>query len=277
MKYLCKYPQRESPYGDLVGTNRRRSGKELEYELIDTGVFDDDRYFDVFLEYATQSPEDILIRVSVHNREPQAARLHLLPTLWFRSTWSWGEEEAWSILLEAGPGSVAASHAGLGEYVLACEGACELLFTENESNAERLRGQPNPTPHLKDAFQRFLVGGERGAVNPERHGTKAAAHYALELPPGGCQVVRLRLSAAPGRTKLGASHHPGPMVFIPWTRDQHGGLSAARLWRRGEAHAACYLHPGVGERLSRGRGACRSRCERALSRGDATGMVSSRG
>jgi hypothetical protein len=203
MKYLYKYPQREFPYRDLVATNARRSREELEYELIDTGVFDDDCYFDVVVEYAKQSPEDILIRVSVHNRGPEPARLHLLPTLWFRNTWSWGEEDEKPALREVGPGVVAASHAVLGEYVLACDGGCELLFTENESNAERLWGQPNPTPYVKDAFHRYLIGGEHGAINPQRAGTKAAAHYLLEVPAGGCQVVRLRLSATSGTTELG--------------------------------------------------------------------------
>jgi len=196
MKYLYKYPQREYPYRDLVDTNRARTKDELEYELIDTGAFDEDRYFDVFVEYAKGGPDDVLVRVSVHNRGPEAARLHLLPTLWFRNTWSWGDGEPKPALREAG-GAVVASHAELGDYTLSCEGAPELLFTENESNVARLWGQTNPTPHVKDAFHRYLVSGERDAVNPAKTGTKAAAHYALNVPAGGSTTVRLRLQASP--------------------------------------------------------------------------------
>ena len=142
MKYLYKYPQREFPYRDLVDTNRPRTREEFEYELLDTGIFDDDRYFDVFLEYAKEGPDDILIRVSVHNRGKEAARLHLLPTLWFRNTWSWGDEGEKPVLREDS-GAIVASHPELGEYTLSCDGAPELLFTENESNAQKLWGQPN--------------------------------------------------------------------------------------------------------------------------------------
>ena len=135
MKYLYKYPQREYPYRDLLEKNRSRSREEFEYELLDTGIFDDDRYFDVFVEYAKAGPEDVLIRITVHNRGPEAARLRLLPTLWFRNTWSWGEDDRKPSLAAAGPGTIRASHPDLGEYWLACDGGAELLFTENESNA----------------------------------------------------------------------------------------------------------------------------------------------
>ena len=174
MKYLYKYPQREFPYRDLVETNRGRTKKELEYELLDTGVFDDDRYFDVVLELAKEGPEDLLIRISVHNRAPEAARLHLLPTLWFRNTWSWGDEGAKPVLRAVG-GAIAASHPELGDSTLSCEGRPELLFTENETNIERLWGEPNPTPYVKDAFHRYVIAGEQEAVNPAGTGTKAAA------------------------------------------------------------------------------------------------------
>jgi len=196
MKSLYKYPQGEFPYRDLLETNRARSREEMEYELLDTGVFNEDRYFDVFMEYAKEGPEDILIRVTVHNRGPEAARLHLLPTLWFRNTWSWGEEGAKPVLAEAGAGKIRATHPELGDYTLACDGKPELLFTENESNVERLWGQANPSPFVKDSFHRYVVGGEAGAVNPAKTGTKAAARYVLEVPAGGCEVVRLRLAAA---------------------------------------------------------------------------------
>jgi hypothetical protein len=195
MKYLYKYPQREFPYRDLVETNRRRSRDELEYELLDTGVFADDRYFDVFVEYAKQDPEDTLIRISVHNRGPQAAHIHLLPTLWFRNTWSWGKGERKPELRSDGR-AIRASHPELGDYMLACDGAPDLLFTENESNVQRLWGQPNPSPFVKDSFHQYLVDGNAMAVHPGRSGTKAAAHYVLEVPAGGVSVVRLRLAAA---------------------------------------------------------------------------------
>ena len=203
MKYLYKYPQGEFPYRDLVETNRRRTKDELEYELLDTGAFQDDRYFDVFLEYAKEGPEDILIKVSVHNRGKEAARLSLLPTLWFRNTWSWGDEGEKPVLREKG-GAIVASHPELGEYTLSCGGKPELLFTENESNAERLWGQPNRTPYVKDAFHRHVIHGEKGAVNPERTGTKAAALYVLEVPAGGVQFVQLRLAQGAAGHKFGA-------------------------------------------------------------------------
>src|SRR6187401_830163 len=194
MKYLYKYPQREYPYRDLIETNRRRSREEFEYELLDTGVFHDDRYFDVFVEYAKEGPEDILIRITVHNRGPEAATLRVLPTLWFRNTWSWGEDHPRPSLRESGPGVIHASHHELGEYQLYCDSARELLFTENESNASRLWGQPNATPYVKDAFHTYIVSGHRDAINPAKVGTKAAAHYVLDVPGGGSQAIRLRLA-----------------------------------------------------------------------------------
>jgi hypothetical protein len=195
MKYLYKYPQEEFPYRDLVETNGGRSREEMEYELLDTGLFDDDRYFDVFVEYAKSDPEDILIRISVHNRGPEAAQIHLLPTLWFRNTWSWGDKEPKPNLVETDRATLRASHSKLGERTLQCDGAVELLFTENETNAGRLWGQPNPSPYVKDAFHRYLIDGEKQAVNPAKSGTKAAAHYVLDVPGGGSKIVRLRLSA----------------------------------------------------------------------------------
>jgi len=197
MKYLYKYPQREYPYRDLVETSRQRSREEFEYELLDTGVFDDDRYFDVFVEYAKGDPEDVLIKVSVHNRGPQAAQIHVLPILWYRNTWSSEEGEPKPMLAQAGQAAIHASHPQLGEYTLQCEGATELLFTENESNNQRLWGQPNPSPYVKDAFHEYVISGKRDAVNPDKRGTKAAAHYVLDVPAGQAKVVRLRLSAKP--------------------------------------------------------------------------------
>jgi Glycosyl hydrolase family 63 C-terminal domain len=194
MKYLYKYPQREYPYLDLVQTNGARSREELEYELIDTGVFNEDRYFDVFVEYAKAKPEDLLIRISVHNRGPEPARLRVLPTMWFRNTWSWGDGSEKPSLREDGAGTVQVSHRDLGDCRLYCEGKAELLFTENESNAERLWNQPNGSPYVKDAFHAYVVGGNTAAVNPHGFGTKAAAHYTLEVPPGASRTIRLRLT-----------------------------------------------------------------------------------
>ena len=197
MKYLYKYPQQAFPYSDLIDTNRGRSREEFEYELLNTGVFDADRYFDVFVEYAKADPEDILIQVSVHNRGPEPAEVHLLPTLWFRNTWSWDKDATKPAMRQVKKGSVLASHAKLGDRTLDCDGDPELLFTENESNAIRLWGQSNPSQYVKDAFHEYIISGKREAVNPSRTGTKAAAHYHLEVPAGGSKVVRLRLSAKP--------------------------------------------------------------------------------
>jgi Glycosyl hydrolase family 63 C-terminal domain len=197
MKYLYKYPQSEFPYRDLLETNRGRSREDFEYELLDTGIFDEDKYFDVFVEYAKADPEDTLIRISVFNRGPEAAQINVLPTLWFRNTWTWEEGEQKPVLGQVDGNKIHASHHLLGEYTLQCEGATELLFTENESNNEKLWGHANASPYVKDAFHRYVISGESDAVNPAKTGTKAAAHYILNVPAGGSKVVRLRLSAKP--------------------------------------------------------------------------------
>ena len=198
MKYLYKYPQRAYPYDDLIRTNRRRTRNELEYELIDTGVFDDDRYFDVFVEYAKESAEDILIKITVCNRGPEIASLHVLPTLWFRNTWSWQEGVQKPILKHLkgldGVSTIEASHAELGIRLLYCEGDVPLLFTENETNNERIFGTLNATPYVKDGINNYLVQGKAVAVNPEKTGTKAAAHYQLNIGAGKTEIIRLRLT-----------------------------------------------------------------------------------
>ncbi len=203
MKCLYKYPQATFPYADLVETNRRRNRNDMEYELLDTGVFNEDRYFDVFVEYAKAGPEDILVRITATNRGPDAADLHLLPTLWFRNNWSaWIAESnrvarkpnLRQIKAPAGVSAVAVSHSELGEFVLSCEGDTPLLFTENETNHQRLFGQPNESPHVKDGINLCVVQGNQGAVNPERQGTKVAAHYRFNVRAGETQVIRLRLS-----------------------------------------------------------------------------------
>ena len=185
MKYLYKYPHSAYPYDDLVATNRGRTREELEYELLDTGVFNQDRYFDVFVEYAKDTPEDILIKLSICNRGGEAVTLHVLPTLWFRNTWSWTQGTPKPSLEEVdGPGDVSvllASHPELGKRYFVCEGEVPLLFTENETNTQRLFNKPNPSPYVKDGINNFVVHGQQDAVNPFRTGTKAAAHYRLEL------------------------------------------------------------------------------------------------
>ena len=201
MKWLYKYPQAAFPYDDLVKTNARRTRQEFEYELIDTGVFDEDRYFDVFVEYAKSSPEECFIRITVANRGPETATIHLLPTLWFRNTWSWwpGAEKPRLAAAKGTNGAsvVAASHPELGDRWLYCDGAPPLLFTENDTNTERLFGTPNASPYVKDAFHAFVVHGNTDAVNPAEAGTKAAAHYRLEVGAGQSVAVRLCLTDAP--------------------------------------------------------------------------------
>jgi len=205
MKALYKYPQRAYPYNDLLVTNRNRSKQEPEYELIDTCVFSEDRYFDVTMEYAKVDPLDILIRVSVTNHGPEAAPIHLLPTLWFRNTWAWGYDDRRPQLSAVKPEQgkaakdemrlVHARHHAIGEAWLTCQGTPELLFTENETNDERLWGVPNRTPFVKDGIDETIVNKAEGKVNPEGVGTKAAAHYALVIEPGETQTILLRLSA----------------------------------------------------------------------------------
>ncbi|HET6574815.1 MAG TPA: glucosidase, partial [Fimbriiglobus sp.] len=198
MKYLYKYPQEEYPYSHIVETSRRLRRDQYEYELLDTGVFDGDRYFDVFVEYAKASPEDVLVRISVHNRGPEPATLHVLPTLWFRNEWSWhaGSDQPSLRQLAATPtrGIVQAAHIGIGERYLYCEGDAPLLFTENETNTQRIFGVPNRSPYVKDGINNHVVHGQVGAVNPAKTGTKVAAHYRLTVGPGECRVLRLRLS-----------------------------------------------------------------------------------
>jgi hypothetical protein len=198
MKYLYKYPQAAFPYANLVETNRGRSRNQFEYELLDTGVFDQDRYFDVFVEYAKTSPEDLLIQISIYNRGPEPAELHVLPTLWFRNQWSWHGGPDRPALQQVGgtPATsvVQATHAKLGELNLYCDGDVPLLFTENETNTQRIFGVPNRSPYVKDSINNYIVHGQHEAVNPEKKGTRVAAHYRLTVNPGECQVVRLRLS-----------------------------------------------------------------------------------
>ncbi len=205
MKWLYKYPQSAFPYGDLVTTNARRTRQEFEYELIDTGAFNDDRYFDVVVEYAKSSPEECFIRITVTNRGPESATIHLLPSLWFRNTWSWWDHvEKPRVSVAQGSKStsvIAAFHEELGERWLHCDETPVLLFTENETNNERLFDGVNASPYVKDAFNAFIVDGRTDAVNPAATGTKAAAYYQREVGAGQSVSVRLCLTDAPATAR----------------------------------------------------------------------------
>jgi hypothetical protein len=215
MKYLYKYPQAAYPYADLVETNRRRTRNEFEYELLDTGVFNDDRYFDVFVEYAKGGPDDILVKITAVNRGPEAAELHLLPTLWFRNDWaSWIAESNRAaekpnlkqIKAAAGMSAMRAEHSKLGRYDLYCDVDVPLLFTDNTTNNDRLfPGQPNASPYVKDGINDAVVQGRLAAVNPEHQGTKASAHYRQMVGPGQSMTVRLRLTSQASTVPFGSA------------------------------------------------------------------------
>jgi hypothetical protein len=246
MKYLYKYPQSEFPYARLVEENRRRDRRQPEYELMDTGVFSEDRYFDVLVEYAKAGVDDILIKVSVTNHGPQVANLHLLPTAWFRNTWSWGSEGKRPELRQArtSPNPVIElEHPQFGTRWLHCEDSPDLLFTENETNAERLFGVANGTPHVKDGINDYVVHGSKRAVNPERKGTKAAAHYNLKLGPGETVIVRLRLAdsdfpknnALDGFDEIFAQRQREAEDFYATVIPQNLSLDARNVMRQGFA------------------------------------------
>jgi hypothetical protein len=237
MKSLYKYPQAEFPYARLIEENRRRGRHEGEFELAETGVFDDHRYFDVTAEYAKESPDDILVRIAVANRGPEAATLHLLPTLWFRNSWSWGcTHEGCEVKprMEAdGNGGVLARHVTLGTFRMIADVGPDttrpaLFFTENETNNGLLFGSKNASPYTKDAFHDYVIHGRAAAVNPHAHGTKAAWHYVLDVPSGGEASVRLRLVAddlAAGRD------------FSPSGSEEFEHVFARRIWEADEFYA----------------------------------------
>ena len=199
LKMLYKYPQREFPYGDLVAENARRKSDSslLEYELLDTGIFDDDRYWDVFVEYAKAGPEDILMRVTVHNRGPETAAIAVLPQLWFRNTWSWQTGASQPRMSLDENGDILARHDELGIFHIYTDGNPEKIFCDNETNARRLFGQNDAAGYFKDAFHEYVVKGNTAAVNPYHMGTKAGLLHKLTVPAGGSAVVRLRLTNAP--------------------------------------------------------------------------------
>jgi hypothetical protein len=242
MKCLYKYPQSAYPYADLVETSRRRSRRESEYELLDTGIFDQDRYFDVFVEYAKASPEDILIRITVHNRGSQASELHVLPTLWFRNQWSWNVAPDRPVAQQV-PGVSSSSvvkcvDSRLGERYLYCDGQPSLLFTENETNSQRSFGVPNRNPYVKDSINDSIVQGCQGVINPEKRGTKVAAHYRMTVQPGASTTLRLRLTdLAPGARFPGNGKNANPF----------GGFESTFETRRQEADAfyTCVIPPSL--------------------------------
>ena len=198
MKYLYKYPQAAFPYTRLVEENRRHGRQDPEFELIDTGVFDENRYFDVFVEYAKATPEDMCIRIQIVNHGPQDAELTVLPTLWYRNTWSWGSGIRRPSLKQGESakcmGVIETTHEHYGLRRLLCEGQPTLLFTENETNTRRLYGDREGARYVKDSFHNYVVEGEKEAVNPDHVGTKAAAQYVLTLAPNEMKTIRLRFT-----------------------------------------------------------------------------------
>jgi len=214
MRMLYRYPQGRFPYEELVTANHGRPKQAPEFELWDTGILREERYFDIVLEYAKVDPDDFFICVTATNRGPDAADLHILPTLWFRNTWSWGRDAQRPALRASSDVTghcltIQASHRGLGEYTLHCEGARDLLFTENETNSERLFSSPNRQPFVKDGINDFIVHGRAEAVNPGRVGTKAAAHYAFTIEPGASQTIRLWFGRVGDAIEAEPSGEPG--------------------------------------------------------------------
>ena len=251
LKYRYRYPLGEFPYADLVATNRARSRLELEYELLDTGVFDDDRYVDVDVEYAKSAPDDVHVRITLINRSRDAATVHLLPSLWFRNTWWMDQPKG---VLHAADGAVAgaviaAEHPDLGHLELRCEGEPELLFTENETNSERLWGVANPSPYVKDAFHEFVVHGQRrrGQPGPYRHEGGRALRARCRAP-AAFGVVQLRLCP---RRRPGARRRRGrPRVRIAHRRCRRVlriDHAVEHLARRGHGHAPGPGRNAVGE------------------------------
>src|SRR6202162_820583 len=198
MKYLYKYPQAAFPYDQLVEENRKRTKRDPEFELMDTSVFNENRYFDVFMEYAKAAPEDMLVKITAWNRGPEEAQLDLLPTLWCRNIWSFGEKHGHPKLSRVadfmGAAVVFAEERRYGKRWLLAEAAPEMLFTENETNFLRVFGFANPTPYVKDSFHDYLIGGVKEAVNPAQKGTKCAARYRSKIAPGASVTLRLRMT-----------------------------------------------------------------------------------
>jgi hypothetical protein len=249
MRMLYKYPQAEFPYRWLLEESQKRGRTQPEFELLDTGVFEQNRYFDIFLEYAKCDVEDILIKITAWNRGPEPAPLHLLPTVWFRNTWSWGKDLRRPTARRAPdtPGSLCTElqHWQYGKRWLLCAGAPELLFTENETNYEEIFKYRNRTPYVKDAFHNYLIHGNKAAVNPQHTGTKMAAHYQVHLDPGQCVTIKLRLtdlnplggmdSDSPMVGTITAPAHQERAAGVPGTNDFAAGYDAMFAVRQREA------------------------------------------
>src|SRR5882757_3349621 len=249
MRMLYKYPQAAFPYAQLVAENRKRGKDAPEYELVDTGVFAESRYFDVFVEYAKADAEDILIKITAVNRGPEHASLKILPSLWFRNTWSWGKDLRRPIARPATcvPGSVCAElkHWQYGKRWLLCAGRPQLLFTENETNNARLFGGRNRSPYVKDAFHEYVIQGNKSAVNPDQMGTKLAASYSLQLDPGQSVTRKLRLTDLEplggmdtGAATVGGFVSPGTQERadgVPGTNDFGAGFDGVFATRQKEA------------------------------------------
>jgi hypothetical protein len=229
MRMLYKYPQAAFPYELLVEENGRRGKEQPEFELMDTGAFAENRYFDVFMEYAKADVEDVLIQITAVNRGPERAMLRLLPTLWFRNTWSWGRDLRRPIVRSASsvPGSVCAEvqHWQYGKRWLLCGGKPEMIFTENETNYQRLFGTRNRS-YVKDAFHAYVIQGDKGAVNPKLCGTKMAAVYALELAPGESATLKLRLTDLDPLSMTGGNDGPVGTVASPGVSERSVGVPA---------------------------------------------------
>ena len=218
MKCLYKYPQAEFPYARLRDENRRRTRNDLEFELIDTGVFDQDRYFDLFVEYAKADENDILIRITAINRGPESAPLHLLPTIWFRNRWSWKTGVPEASMARSGDNTINLDEAELGPYQFIVDRPAPLLFTENESNMKALWNWDDGRRYSKDAFHRRVIHGREDAVNPAQRGTKACAWYQLELAPGQPEIIRLRLA-----------RRTDPSLLVQYVTEDFDGLFAERM------------------------------------------------
>jgi hypothetical protein len=249
MRMLYKYPQAAFPYDALVQENARRGKESPEFELLDTGIFAENRYFDVFVEYAKCDAEDILIKITAFNRGPEAAPLHLLPSLWLRNTWSWGKDLRRPVIRKApdlpGCDCLELQHWQYGKRWLICSGQSELLFTENETNHKKLFSGKNRSPYVKDAFHEYLINGNKAAVNPQQTGTKMAAHYSMQLGPGESATLKLRLT---DRDPLGSMDANSPMAGainspaqaeraegVPGSNDFVAGFDAMFATRQKEA------------------------------------------
>ncbi|QQS43221.1 MAG: glucosidase [Acidobacteriota bacterium] len=228
MKFLYKYPQAEFPYGELLRVNRERGKLEREFELIDTGVFEGDRYFDVFVEYAKAADNDVLVRITAHNRGADSAALRILPTIWFRNTWSW-DGSAKPLMALAGENTVEIAADPPGKMFLYCENAEEVLFTENETNKKRIWGADNGGSFAKDGINDYVVSGEEKAVNRLNRGTKAAAHYRFEIEPGGSRTVNLRLAPEEIKEPFGRTFEAAFAKRMTEADEFYAGLQEQKL------------------------------------------------